>query len=148
MWEDTSLLNWDSNDYRLFAGDLGGWVVPGGAHVMMNWTCGPLVLMMTWMNDRPDTPPCRERCDGRGAHQNLLQVPQLPDGEGENQLLNCDEMVPQVVRDKRSNKTKGYGFISFKNPDDFTKAIKDMNGASDRQLVVCSAVCSVQFTLL
>jgi hypothetical protein len=23
VWEDTSLLNWDSNDYRLFAGDLG-----------------------------------------------------------------------------------------------------------------------------
>ena len=23
MWEDQSLLNWDSNDYRLFAGDLG-----------------------------------------------------------------------------------------------------------------------------
>ena len=23
VWEDQSLLNWDSNDYRLFAGDLG-----------------------------------------------------------------------------------------------------------------------------
>jgi hypothetical protein len=29
-----------------------------------------------------------------------------------------------VVRDKRSNKTKGYGFVSFKDPSDFTKAIK------------------------
>ena len=29
-----------------------------------------------------------------------------------------------VVRDKRSNKTKGYGFVSFKDPADFTRAIK------------------------
>lgn len=34
----------------------------------------------------------------------------------------------KVVRDKRSNKTKGYGFVSFKDPTDFTKAIKEMDG--------------------
>lgn len=34
----------------------------------------------------------------------------------------------RVVRDKRTNKTKGYGFISFKDPSDFTKAMKEMNG--------------------
>ena len=39
--------------------------------------------------------------------------------------------MAKVVRDKRSNKTKGYGFVSFKSPDDFTKAIKEMNGETD-----------------
>lgn len=34
----------------------------------------------------------------------------------------------RVVRDKRTNKTKGYGFVSFKDPSDFTKAMKEMNG--------------------
>jgi len=34
----------------------------------------------------------------------------------------------RVVRDKRTNKTKGYGFVSFKDPADFTKAIKEMDG--------------------
>ncbi|XP_023324904.1 RNA-binding protein 42 [Eurytemora carolleeae] len=34
----------------------------------------------------------------------------------------------KVVRDKRSNKTKGYGFVSFKDPADFTRAIKEMDG--------------------
>lgn len=34
----------------------------------------------------------------------------------------------KVIRDKRTNKTKGYGFISFKDPADFTKAMKEMNG--------------------
>jgi len=78
VWEDTSLLNWDSNDYRLFAGDLG--------------------------NDVTDEVLTRT----------FSKYPSF--------------QMAKVVRDKRSNKTKGYGFISFKNPDDFTKAIKDMNG--------------------
>jgi len=34
----------------------------------------------------------------------------------------------KVVRDKRSNKTKGYGFISFRDPTDFTKAMREMDG--------------------
>lgn len=34
----------------------------------------------------------------------------------------------KVIRDKRTNKSKGYGFVSFKEPADFTKAMKEMNG--------------------
>ncbi|KAI9138278.1 hypothetical protein BKA69DRAFT_1092600 [Paraphysoderma sedebokerense] len=34
----------------------------------------------------------------------------------------------RVVRDKRSSKSKGYGFVSFKTADDYTRAFKDMNG--------------------
>lgn len=37
----------------------------------------------------------------------------------------------KVVRDKRTNKTKGFGFVSFKDPQDFIKAMKEMNGESD-----------------
>ncbi|KAL6504567.1 hypothetical protein OROGR_026490 [Orobanche gracilis] len=33
-----------------------------------------------------------------------------------------------VVRDKRTGKTKGYGFISFCNPTDLVGALKEMNG--------------------
>lgn len=78
VWEDTSLLNWDSNDYRLFCGDLGNDVTDE-------------VLTRTF------------------SRYSSFQM-------------------AKVVRDKRSNKTKGYGFVSFKSPDDFTKAIKEMNG--------------------
>ena len=34
----------------------------------------------------------------------------------------------KVVRCKKTNKTKGYGFVSFRDPTDFTKAMKEMNG--------------------
>lgn len=34
----------------------------------------------------------------------------------------------KVVRDKRTNKSRGYGFVSFKNPQEFARAIKEMNG--------------------
>lgn len=34
----------------------------------------------------------------------------------------------RVVRDKKTNKTKGYGFASFKDPGDFMKAMREVNG--------------------
>jgi hypothetical protein len=78
MWEDSSLLGWDTNDYRLFCGDLGNDVTDE-------------VLNRTF-----------------GKYTSFQQA--------------------RVIRDKRTNKTKGYGFVSFKDPADFTKAIKEMDG--------------------
>lgn len=34
----------------------------------------------------------------------------------------------KVIRDKRTGKTKGYGFVSFKNSEDFIKAMREMDG--------------------
>ncbi|XP_067938293.1 RNA-binding protein 42-like [Watersipora subatra] len=34
----------------------------------------------------------------------------------------------KVIRDRRTHKTKGYGFISFKDPIDYTRAMREMNG--------------------
>lgn len=34
----------------------------------------------------------------------------------------------KVIRDKRTNKSKGYGFVSFSDADDFFQAAKEMNG--------------------
>lgn len=34
----------------------------------------------------------------------------------------------KVVRDKVTNKTRGYGFVSYSDPEDFMKAWKAMNG--------------------
>ena len=32
------------------------------------------------------------------------------------------------MREKRTGKTKGYGFVSFSNPSDLVVALKEMNG--------------------
>jgi len=34
----------------------------------------------------------------------------------------------RVVRDKKTTKSRGYGFVSFSTPDDFLKSFKEMNG--------------------
>ena len=39
-------------------------------------------------------------------------------------------MKAKVVRDKKTKKTKGYGFVSFKDPQDYLKAMREMNGES------------------
>lgn len=36
-----------------------------------------------------------------------------------------------MIRDKRTNKSKGFGFVSFKDPGDFIKAMKEMDGKND-----------------
>lgn len=34
----------------------------------------------------------------------------------------------RIVRDRKTLRTKGYGFVSFSDPTDFVKAMKEMNG--------------------
>jgi hypothetical protein len=34
----------------------------------------------------------------------------------------------KVIRDKKTDKSKGFGFVSFTDPDDFLKSWKEMNG--------------------
>ena len=78
MWEDESLKDWDTNDFRIFCGDLGNDVTDE-------------VLARTF-----------------GRYSSFQKA--------------------KVIRDKRTNKTKGFGFVSFKDPSDFTRAMREMNG--------------------
>ncbi|KAJ3104186.1 RNA-binding protein 42 [Phlyctochytrium planicorne] len=78
VWEDPTLNEWDSNDFRLFCGDLG------------NEVTDDLLF------------------------RSFAKYPSL--------------VKAKVIRDKKSSKTRGYGFISFKDPNDFVKALREMNG--------------------
>lgn len=77
-WEDPSLTEWDSNDFRLFCGDLGNDV-------------SDEVLVRTFSK-------------------------------------YASFQKAKVVRDKRTNKSKGFGFVSFRDPQDFIRAMREMNG--------------------
>ena len=47
-------------------------------------------------------------------------------------------MKARVIRDKFTKKTKGFGFVSFKSPQDFMQAMKEMNGEF---LFCCCCYC-------
>jgi len=34
----------------------------------------------------------------------------------------------KVVRDRKTSKTKGYGFVSIQKPEDYMRAMKEMDG--------------------
>ncbi|KAI7862988.1 hypothetical protein BDF14DRAFT_1734922 [Spinellus fusiger] len=78
VWEDPSLADWDDNDYRLFAGDLGNEVTEE-------------LLFKAF-----------------SKYSSLQRT--------------------RIVRDKRTCKSRGYGFISFRDPNEFVKAWREMNG--------------------
>ncbi|CAJ0646263.1 3524_t:CDS:2, partial [Entrophospora sp. SA101] len=77
VWEDSTLLEWDSNDYRLFCGDLGNEVTDDMLYKAFS------------------------------KYSSIQKA--------------------KVIRDKRTGKSKGYGFVSFKDADEFVKAWKEMN---------------------
>lgn len=78
VWEDSSLMEWDDNDFRIFVGDLGN------------------------------------ECNDEMLYRAFSKYPSL--------------VKVKVIRDKRSNKTKGYGFASFKDSADYVKAMREVNG--------------------
>lgn len=49
--------------------------------------------------------------------------------------------MARVVRDKRSGKTKGYGFVSFADPSDLAVALKEMSGkyVGNRPIKLCKS---------
>ncbi|KAI4350107.1 hypothetical protein L6164_010624 [Bauhinia variegata] len=49
--------------------------------------------------------------------------------------------MARVVRDKRTGKTEGYGFVSFPNPSDLASALKEMNGkyVGNRPIKLCKS---------
>ncbi|KAL2325317.1 hypothetical protein Fmac_024375 [Flemingia macrophylla] len=56
------------------------------------------------------------------------KVPTREGRKGETQFFCMSARDTHVVRDKRTGKTKGYGFVSFANPADLAAALKEMNG--------------------
>ncbi|VDP38935.1 unnamed protein product [Heligmosomoides polygyrus] len=78
VWEDSTLAEWDKNDFRIFCGDLGNEVSDE--------------LLAKAFRKYPSFQKAK------------------------------------VVRDSKSNKSKGYGFVSFTESDDYVRAMREMDG--------------------
>ncbi|XP_066398003.1 uncharacterized protein [Miscanthus floridulus] len=99
-------------------------------------------------NARPSDPSTSKKPIPRRAAGQSWEDPTLTDWPENDYRLFCGDLgnevnddvlskafsrfpsfnMAKVVRDKRTGKTKGYGFVSFSNPTDLAAAIKEMNG--------------------
>ncbi|TVT99336.1 hypothetical protein EJB05_55336 [Eragrostis curvula] len=99
-------------------------------------------------NPRPSDPSTTKKPVPRRAAGQSWEDPTLTDWPENDYRLFCGDLgnevnddvlskafsrfpsfnMARVVRDKRTGKTKGYGFVSFSNPTDLAAAIKEMNG--------------------
>jgi hypothetical protein len=79
VWQDASLVDWDSSHFLLFVGNLGPEV-------------NEQLLQQTFGNPYPSVSRVR------------------------------------IVKDKKSDKSKGYGFVAFADGREFLKALKEMQG--------------------
>ncbi|CAG8553367.1 2282_t:CDS:2 [Paraglomus occultum] len=99
-------------------------------------------------NTKPNTPKKKQKTIVRAAGGEVWEDPTLLEWDLNDFRLFCgdlgnevtDEVLhkafskyssvqkAKVIRDKRTGKTKGYGFVSFKDADEFVKAWKEMNG--------------------
>merc|ERR1711920_1162810 len=78
----------------------------------------------------------------RKASGKIWRDPTLEDWPKEDYRLFCGDLgnevtddllanafkKAKVIRDKRTGKTKGYGFVSFSAPEDMVAALRDVNG--------------------
>ncbi|CAL5008141.1 unnamed protein product [Urochloa decumbens] len=99
-------------------------------------------------NSRPSDPSTSKKPIPRRAAGQSWEDPTLTEWPENDYRLFCGDLgnevnddvlskafsrfpsfnMARVVRDKRTGKTKGYGFVSFSNPTDLAAAIKEMNG--------------------
>ncbi|KAL0831082.1 hypothetical protein ABMA28_001958 [Loxostege sticticalis] len=131
VWEDVTLLDWPDDDFRMFCGDLGNDVTDelltrtfskytSFQRAKVVRTAGGQVWEDVTLLDWPDD-DFRMFCGDLG-------------NDVTDELLTrtfskyTSFQRAKVIRDKRTNKSKGFGFVSFKDPGDFIKAMKEMDG--------------------
>ncbi|GMN25733.1 hypothetical protein TIFTF001_001041 [Ficus carica] len=148
-WEDPTLAEWPENDYRLFCGDLGNEVnddvlskafsrFPSFNMARLKSAEQFFFYVLAFMDYVFDLIP------GLAWFIGWITLTELESGLEElksskvwavfRELATTWWWVvdwlktQEVVRDKRTGKTKGYGFVSFANPSDLAAALKEMNG--------------------
>ncbi|KAK3043141.1 hypothetical protein RJ639_000030 [Escallonia herrerae] len=123
-WEDPTLAEWPENDYRLFCGDLGNEVNDDVlSKAFSRFPSFNLARLQRW--SVADGGVGGIWCFMAVVGSVMVVVVMVLD-MAVLVVISLDDET--VVRDKRTGKTKGYGFVSFANPSDLAAALKEMNG--------------------
>merc|ERR1719277_168740 len=111
-------------------------------------TAAQAAAMGAVMSSKPSTQPKTNTAILRKASGKIWKDPTLDDWPKEDYRLFCGDLgnevtddllanafrkyssfqKAKVIRDKRTGKTKGYGFVSFSAPEDMVAALRDVNG--------------------
>ncbi|KAH7543313.1 hypothetical protein FEM48_Zijuj02G0171100 [Ziziphus jujuba var. spinosa] len=127
--EDNLLAKWNSllsscsaiYDYRLFCGDLGNEVNDDVlSKAFSRFPSFNMARVNCYLKCTEQLMFCVFKGYASKVHRTGLDLFSL------SPSLNA--VHSKVVRDKRTGKTKGYGFVSFANPSDLAAALKEMNG--------------------
>ncbi|KAJ6951595.1 RNA-binding protein 42-like [Populus alba x Populus x berolinensis] len=132
-WEDPILAEWPENDYRVFCGDLGNEVnddvLSKAFSRFPSFNLARSVKLLHFL--------FRFFFEAHRAVFFCVLRPSIMLGfdgigsvRGPSNIYNLQYFFldRHVVRDNRTGKTKGYGFVSFANPTDLAAALKEMNG--------------------
>uniref|UniRef100_K7G5R4 RNA-binding protein 42 n=1 Tax=Pelodiscus sinensis TaxID=13735 RepID=K7G5R4_PELSI len=118
-------------------------LAPGSLMGQLCHPIGPFLYNNQARGTPAESPRCRRRSCGSHPRDPVLPS-SMPDdfrifcGDLGNEvnddiLARAFSRYPsflkaKVIRDKRTGKTKGYGFVSFKDPNDYVRAMREMNG--------------------
>lgn len=150
-WVDETLQEWPDNDYRIFVGDIAKEVstemlakqFQHYASYAKAKVCFSFVCAVTF-----DRSAVTFVCAVTLVFSYVLGLYlRILCGFS---ILSCDPQItlspplyPQVIRTKAENKARGFGFVSFLDPMDCAKAIREMNGKylASRCVRVLCVVC-------
>uniref|UniRef100_A0A0D3BD18 RRM domain-containing protein n=1 Tax=Brassica oleracea var. oleracea TaxID=109376 RepID=A0A0D3BD18_BRAOL len=122
-WEDPTLAEWPENDYRFFCGNLGNEV--NDDLLSKAFARFPTFNMAkSWEDPTLAEWPENDYRLFCGDLGNEVNDDVLSKAFARFPTFN----MAKVIRDKRTGKTKGYGFVSFLDPADLAAALKEMNG--------------------
>lgn len=106
LWEDQTLLEWDPCEFYPLPSSCCRQTCP----ILMSWPCAAHFRLFIG-----DLDPAISD----DAFRSAFSGPRFP-----------SFVKSKVVRDKYTNKGKGFGFVAYSDPEDFLKAWKEMNGQS------------------
>merc|ERR1719188_834791 len=114
----------------------------------MNMTAAQAAAVGAVMSSKVAAPQKQATTNLRKASGKIWRDPTLEDWPKDDYRLFCGDLgnevtddllanafrkyssfqKAKVIRDKRTGKTKGYGFVSFSAPEDMVAALRDVNG--------------------